>query len=228
MGAVAIWCMHYVGNRATIMCDGEPTLAIQYSPGFTAGSFFLAVIGVAMAFYFSNMSGTVTPLGTIMGGMFMGGAICGMHYLGQVGIANYQASYASSYVTGAALIAVTASTVALTIFFFFKSKWTNSWYRRIGSAVLLATAVSGMHWCATAGTEYRLISTEMNRGPTAERVIKVVTVLVRPMLAELPTIDFLAGYLLLHHTHHNISACTTLETPIKAPSTASHAGVRQF
>ena len=180
MGAVAIWCMHYVGNRATIMCEGQHVLAIQYSPGFTAGSFFLSVTGTFMAFYFFNISGHVTPLSTLVGGMLMGGAICGMHYLGQVGIVNYTATYQIPYVIGAAIIAVTACAIALSIFFFLKSKWTNKWQKRIGCAVLLATGVSGMHWVATIGTSYRLISLQPSKELSPERVINAVTVLVLP------------------------------------------------
>ena len=67
----------HTGNRATVMCNGEPGLIIQYSPGSTAGSFFLSITGVSMAFYFFNTSGAVTPLSTVVGGLLMGGAICG-------------------------------------------------------------------------------------------------------------------------------------------------------
>ena len=179
MGAVAIWCMHYIGNRATIMCNGETGLAIRYSPGFTAGSFFLAISGVFLAFYFFSITGTVTPISTLMGGLLMGGAICGMHYLGQVGIANYRPSYDIPYVVGAATISVTASTIALSIFFFFKAKWTNKWYKRVSCAALLAAGVSGMHWCATVGTNYKLITVQLStKEIPPDRVINAVTILV--------------------------------------------------
>ncbi len=63
MGAVGIWCMHFIGNLAIVMHDGEPALQIQYSPGFTAGSFLLPIVGLAIAFYFYHTSESVSVLG---------------------------------------------------------------------------------------------------------------------------------------------------------------------
>ncbi|KAG8527909.1 uncharacterized protein KY384_006825 [Bacidia gigantensis] len=176
MAAVAIWCMHYIGNRAILMLDASAGMRIVYSPGYTAGSLFLALGGVGTAFYFFSMAETVTPFTALGGGIFMGGAICGMHYLGQVGIENYDCSYTWPYVVGAAAIAGTASTIALSIFFYLKSVWTNSWMKRVGVALILATGVSGMHWCATVGTKYRLRHFAVNT-MSPQGVINVVTVL---------------------------------------------------
>ncbi|KAK8078399.1 hypothetical protein PG996_004569 [Apiospora saccharicola] len=39
MGGIAIWCMHYIGNRAIELADGQLELQIAYSAGFTALSF---------------------------------------------------------------------------------------------------------------------------------------------------------------------------------------------
>ena len=75
MGSVSIWSMHYIGNQAVIM---EPRgLYINYSPGFTAGSFFLPIFGVAIAFYFISITERVSILGTLLGGFLAGSAICG-------------------------------------------------------------------------------------------------------------------------------------------------------
>ena len=178
MGAVAVWSMHYIGNRAISLIDGQPDVQIQYSPAFTAGSFFLPICGVGMAFYFFSITERVTPLGTIIGGLLMGSAICGMHYMGQGGITNYDVAYSWPYVLGAAIIAVVASTIALSVFFYFKSEYTNSWYKRGACASLLALAVTGMHYCATKGTTYRLRRIA-SRGPLSPKnIIYAVTVLV--------------------------------------------------
>jgi hypothetical protein len=40
MDAVAIWPMHFIGNRAIQMVNGQAEYQIQYRPGHTAGSFF--------------------------------------------------------------------------------------------------------------------------------------------------------------------------------------------
>ena len=177
MGEVAIWCMHYLANKSIIILDTQPGLQIIYSPGFTAGSSLLSFFVVASAFYLLSISGVVTLPSTIVAGIFMGGAICGMHYLGQVGISNFECTYNWRYVVGSAIVSVTASTIALGFFFYLKSNWTSTWFKRVGVALMLATGVSGMHWVATFGTEYRLIRMEKHTLSPAE-VIDAVAVMV--------------------------------------------------
>ena len=41
MGGVGIWCIPFIGNLAIEMDKGQPDLQIQYSAGFTVGSFLL-------------------------------------------------------------------------------------------------------------------------------------------------------------------------------------------
>lgn len=107
----------------------------------------------------------------------VGFTVCGMHYMGQGGISNYTPVYNWSYVLGAAIIAITASTVALGLFFYLKSHWTNSWQKRGACAVILATAVSGMHWTATVGTQYRLNSSNLSQANGLSRQATVIVVI---------------------------------------------------
>jgi NO-binding membrane sensor protein with MHYT domain len=116
----------------------------------------------------------------VCGGTLAGSAICGMHYLGNASIQNFACVYNPVNVVGAALIAVAASIVALSLFFVFRAAWTSSWWKRAGSAVILAGAVSGMHWCAATGTQYRLLRlndgmNELSRNTTVIVVICLVS-----------------------------------------------------
>ncbi|RKU47465.1 hypothetical protein DL546_009270 [Coniochaeta pulveracea] len=158
MGGISIWCMHFIGNRAIRMGNGAIELQIAYSSGFTALSFFVPIFVLLVAFVVSGTSNVVSWWRTSLGGSLAGGAICGMHYLGNASINNYVCIYSYVNVIGAALIAVAASITALAMFFVFRAQWTSSWWKRAASAVLLAGAVSGMHWCALVGTQYRLKS----------------------------------------------------------------------
>ncbi|KAK3345833.1 hypothetical protein B0T25DRAFT_570990 [Lasiosphaeria hispida] len=157
MGGVAIWCMHYIGNRATGLLHDEPELQIVYSVPITVASFFVPILVLLVAFYVVTATHVITWWRIGLSGTLSGGAICGMHYLGNASISNYQCFYAIPNVAGAAVIAAAASTIALALFFVFKASWTNSWWKRIGCAIVLAGAVSGMHWCAALGTSYRLL-----------------------------------------------------------------------
>lgn len=155
MGAIAIWSMHFIGNRAIVLADGDLSMQIAYSSGATALSFFVPIFVLIPAFLAVGTNDVVSKVRVVIGGTLAGLAICGMHYLGQAGIANYTCVYSISHVAGAAVIAVIASVTALSIFFVFRAGWTNSAWKRGLCAIVLAGAVSGMHWLASVGTRYR-------------------------------------------------------------------------
>ncbi|KAF5657362.1 signaling ykoW [Fusarium heterosporum] len=136
MGGVSIWCMHFIGNRAIDLADGQPELQVAYSSGFTAVSFFVPILVLLAAFIAVGTNNVVSWWRLVAGG-----ALCGT---------------APTYVIGSAIIAIAASNVALAMFFVFRAMWANAWWKRVISSVVLAGAVSGMHWCASVGTRYRL------------------------------------------------------------------------
>ncbi|KAL8868556.1 MAG: hypothetical protein Q9174_004914 [Haloplaca sp. 1 TL-2023] len=192
MGAVAIWSMHYVGNRAIEMLSGGRGLQIRYNAASTAGSFFLAIGVVSIAFYFLGLADEVHISLILVVGCLTGAAVCGMHYLGQNGISNYVVSYDWKYVVGAAFIAVIAATVALGVFFYFKTTWTNSWYKRALCASVLAGAVSGMHWCATVGTIYRYRVVPNDHGPLSRQATVIIVLCLS--ITSCATLIFFAVY----------------------------------
>ena len=126
MRTVAIWSMHFIGNRAITMEADQPELQIGYNPGFMAGSFFLPICVVGIAFYLFTISEQVPSTGTIAGGCLTGFAICGMRYMGQGGISNYEAVYDWRFVV--------AATLSRGVFFYFRSAWTNTWWKRMACA----------------------------------------------------------------------------------------------
>ncbi|KAJ4200351.1 hypothetical protein NW767_007414 [Fusarium falciforme] len=176
MGGVSIWCMHFIGNRAIDLANGEPEMQVAYSSGFTAVSFFVPILVLLTAFIAVGTNNTVSWWRLISGGVLCGTAVCGMHYLGNASIDNYTCVYRPVYVVGSAIIAVVASNVALAMFFVFRAMWANSWWKRVISAVVLAGAVSGMHWCAAVGTRYRLVKIKPE-GNEPSRTATVVVVI---------------------------------------------------
>ncbi|KAI0485385.1 hypothetical protein F4859DRAFT_379681 [Xylaria cf. heliscus] len=177
MGGISIWSMHFVGNRAIVLGQDQPELRIAYSSGFTAISFFLPIIVLLMAFLATGANNNVSFWRIIVGGTLAGGAICGMHYIGNFSIANYSCQYKIANVVGSAIIAVMASNVALSMFFLLRASWSNSWWKRGLSGVLLAGAVSGMHWCASTGTNYRLLGLNTGSQFSHNTIVVFVTVL---------------------------------------------------
>ncbi|KAH6645916.1 hypothetical protein BKA67DRAFT_525779 [Truncatella angustata] len=177
MGGIAIWSMHFIANRAIILLDGEPEVQIAYNTGITAASFFVPILVLLLAFVAVNSSDEVKWWRVVVSGCLSGGAICGMHYLGDAAISNYHCVYVTANVVGAAVIAVTASTVALSLFFVFKAAWTNSWIRRCGCMIILAGAVSGMHWCASLGTHYVLLESAVGDSDSGSRNTTTIVVI---------------------------------------------------
>jgi len=142
------------GNRAIILEHGDPQRQILYNPGFTALSFFIPIIVLVFAFYTLGVIDRARQLHLAIAACLTGAAVCGMHYLGQLGIENYHCAYHVQNVIGAAIISVIASYVALGVFFRLREAWTDSWWKRSLCGAVLAVAVSGMHWTAAAGTIY--------------------------------------------------------------------------
>jgi NO-binding membrane sensor protein with MHYT domain len=179
LGLVAIWCMHYVGNRAIILGDGTADLQLVYNPGFTALSAFLPIIFLFAGFSLVELRQSSERyfwpflLGS---GVIAGLAITGMHYIGNFGVDNYSLSNPAGFIVGAAAIAIAASFGALALFYYFREKWVNSFPRRIGCAIVLAGAVCGMHWVASVGTTYRLKTMQEVNG--ISRNINLIVALV--------------------------------------------------
>lgn len=154
--------MHFVGNRAIVLGDGEDEIQLYYSPTYTAVSAIIPVmvlfVGLLVADKFyrgsKRLFTRVAALGTC--GLCAGAAVTEMHYLGNNGTTNYRLQLSWPHVFGAASIAVGACLISFGLFFHWSNHWMNTWWRRLVVAVFLAIAVSGMHWTAAAGTWYEI------------------------------------------------------------------------
>jgi NO-binding membrane sensor protein with MHYT domain len=144
MGGISIFSMHYLGNRAIILGDGQVFLQVIYSPAFTALSIFVPILVLLAAFITVGSNDKVSWWRVGLGGALAGLAILGMHFLGQAGISNYHLEYTVGNVVGSAIIAVSATITALSVFFLLRASWTASWWKRALIALILAGAVSGM------------------------------------------------------------------------------------
>lgn len=174
-----MWSMHFIGNRAIVLDDGDPAIQIVYSPAFTILSFFVPIVVIFLAFATVGAANDSISLARLfLGGTLAGFGFCGMHYLGQAGISNYDCIYNSICVVAAAVIAILASVGALVTFFVYRASWRTSWWKRACCALLLATAVSGMHWVASVGTYYRLRLVDLRLARTLSRGSTVVIVLI--------------------------------------------------
>jgi NO-binding membrane sensor protein with MHYT domain len=180
-GLVAIWCMHFVGNRAIMLGDGEDEIQLYYSSGYTAVSAILPVViiflGLLVAdrFYKGSRRAVTRYSALVVCGVCAGAAVTEMHYLGNNGTTNYRLQLSWPHVFGAAGIAVGACLISFGLFFHWSGHWVNFIWRRIVVACFLALAVSGMHWTAAAGTWYEIRG--YHEGPGQERNINLIIAL---------------------------------------------------
>ena len=174
MGGIGIWCMHYIGNLA-IELGKAKNGQIVYDSRCTAASFFLPIFVLLSAFYLLGVVEAAGLAYIITSGTLGGAAIVGMHYLGQLGIANYDCTYNKAFIVAAAIIAVVATNVALFVFFKMRANWSNDWWKRVLCAMVLAGAVSGMHWVAAIGTYYHY---RESYSAATERLSRTQTVII--------------------------------------------------
>ncbi|KAH6639482.1 hypothetical protein C7974DRAFT_132435 [Boeremia exigua] len=200
-GLVAIWCMHFVGNRAIVLGDGEAEIQLYYSPAFTTLSAIIPVVAiflglmVADRFYKRSKHAAVRIASLVVCGICAGAAITEMHYLGNNGTTNYRLHLNWSHVFGAAGIAVGASLLSFGLFFHWSGLWLNNIARRAVVACFLALAVSGMHWTGAAGTWYEVRG--YHNGSGQERNITLIIALCLCLSACF--VCFLLGFLKQRH-----------------------------
>lgn len=159
------------------MLHGEEAFQIAYSTGLTVVSLMMPILVLVLAFLGVSGNSRIRWWRIVFAGLLSGGAICGMHYLANGSISNYRSSYKLSYLIGSVVIAVLASTTALALFFVFENTWSSAWWKRLGCAMVLAGAVSGMHWCAAVGTSYTLLNTP-GKGVSRKDAMVIVICLV--------------------------------------------------
>jgi NO-binding membrane sensor protein with MHYT domain len=173
--------VHFVGNRAIILGDGEEGIQLYYSATYTTVSAILPVVviflGLLIAdkFYKNSKHALVRYSSLLVCGVCAGAAVTEMHYLGNNGTRNYRLILSWPHVVGAASIAVGACLISFGLFFHWSGHWVNFVWRRTVVACFLALAVSGMHWTAAAGTWYELRGYHV--GPGQERNINLIIAL---------------------------------------------------
>jgi len=196
-GLVAIWCMHFVGNRAIVMGDGEDEIQLYYSQTYTAVSAILPVVVIFLGLmiadkFYKGSQRAITRFASIgVCGLCAGAAVTEMHYLGNYGTTNYHLQLSWPHVIGAAGIAVAACLTSFSLFFHWSKHWMNNIWRRIIVACFLAIAVSGMHWTAAAGTWYEVKG--YHHGPGRERNVNLIVSLCLSLSA--CAVCFLLGFI---------------------------------
>lgn len=151
--------MHFIGNRAIILGNGESEIQLVYSPGYSTLSVFLPIIGLSVAFATAEYpfrSPTLQWIALICTGVFAGLSIVGMHYMGNFGTSNYKLQYEPQYLAASIIIAIGDCLAVLVLFYTLREKWISDWRKRFVCALFLAGGVSAMHFTASTNCIYIL------------------------------------------------------------------------
>ena len=147
-----IWAMHFVGMLAFSL-----PIPLGYDPALTIGSLLLAVLVSGGALYTVSRD-TLSTRWLAIGALLMGTGISGMHYSGMAALMMLPGIvYDPLLFLASILIAVAASLVALWICFTL-SRVHAGWlvWGRLGAAVVMGLAISGMHYTGMAAAHFPL------------------------------------------------------------------------
>jgi signal transduction histidine kinase len=136
MGGGAVWSMHFIAMTACRM-----PFPVTYDPLLTLASFLLAILVTGVGFYAvaSERRGLVRVLA---GGGFTGLGIVTMHYTGMAAMRMpARITWQPALILASVLIAIAAATLSLWFTFNLRSRLL-----RLGSALVMAGAVCGMHY----------------------------------------------------------------------------------
>jgi NO-binding membrane sensor protein with MHYT domain len=142
LGGTAIWVMHFIAMLGFTV----PGAQIRYDPLLTLASLVAAIaiagLGLTLAVVLDGRTGHL-----LLAGFLTGSGITGMHYLGMTALHMApQKHYDVRVIAAAETIAVLAATAAL--WFALRVKGLPA---TLGGAVIMAAAVTAMHYTGMAG-----------------------------------------------------------------------------
>ena len=133
-----IWSMHFVGMLAFTM-----PIPMSYDIGLTILSLVVAIFVTGVGFYVISRR-SASPLHLVLSGIFMGLGIVSMHYTGMAAMRGHaEISYDRLFVSLSVVIAIGAAMAALWLAF-----RTTNLRQKLVAAVVMALAISGMHYTA--------------------------------------------------------------------------------
>ncbi|MBC6980177.1 MHYT domain-containing protein [Caulobacter sp. 17J80-11] len=144
---LSIWSMHFI---ATLGWD--PGTPVRYRVDLTALSLLLAIVAALGGFY-ALVRLHLSRWGVGLAALLMGGAVCGMHYMGVAAVqAPLRLSHDPVMVLAAYGIAAGASALAL------RSLGREDGFgRQAAAALILGLAIAGMHFTGMAGMTATLL-----------------------------------------------------------------------
>jgi diguanylate cyclase (GGDEF)-like protein len=149
---VGIWSMHFIAMLAFSL-----PIPLGYDFATTAASLGLAIGASYLALYLTTRA-RLTAAHLLAGGVVMGVGIAGMHYTGMTAMQMAPGiHYQPAWFAASLAIAVGASTAALWMARALSNDDARHVVRkRLAAALVMAVAITGMHYAAMAAAEFPL------------------------------------------------------------------------
>jgi diguanylate cyclase (GGDEF)-like protein len=144
-----IWSMHFIGMLAFSL-----PVPMGYDVPVTLLSMLIAIVVSGFALHTVSRE-SMGPRHLLLGAVLMGLGICAMHYTGMAAMDTHPPiRYDPLLFAASVLIAIIASLAALWMAFTLREdlKWMA--YAKLGSAVIMGLAITGMHYTGMAAANF--------------------------------------------------------------------------
>ncbi|GAB00501.1 MULTISPECIES: bifunctional diguanylate cyclase/phosphodiesterase [Acinetobacter] len=181
---LAIWAMHFVGMLASHLPEGY-----NFDVSLTILSYLVGAIASVFAVWLTTRPTLPMPR-LILGAVFMGLGISGMHYTGMLALSveHHQMRYDPLLVICSVLIAICGS--GLSFLFVFKYKTAVKYRTGLKAivAVLMALSIVGMHYTGMAATSFdESIAKVLSAAQTEQSVLLFTIIFITSLV-------FVAGF----------------------------------
>jgi two-component system sensor histidine kinase/response regulator len=146
---IGIWSMHYVGMLAFRL-----PIPVRYDWPTVLVSLLAAILASAIALFVVSRK-KMNLLRAVVGSVFMGSAIAGMHYIGMAAMRlSAMCHYSRGIVIVSVVLAIVISLVAIWQTFHFRGETRSGGWRKALSAVAMGAAVPVMHYTGMAAASF--------------------------------------------------------------------------
>ncbi|WP_198587229.1 MHYT domain-containing protein [Glycomyces xiaoerkulensis] len=148
LGGTAIWMMHFTAMIGFQVTESD----IAYDPAITFLSLAVSIASVFFGLVVAGMGRRNTVAKILMAGPLTGLGVVFMHYSGMAAInISGEIAHERGYFWASVVIAVVAATAALAC-----GMYLDGWRWHSAASVVMAAAISGMHYTGMAGVQVTL------------------------------------------------------------------------
>ncbi|HEX3884439.1 MAG TPA: PAS domain S-box protein [Stellaceae bacterium] len=149
-----IWSMHFIGMLALTLPCG-----IAYSPLGTLWSMIPGILASGVALLVISRTEEPSMKRLLVSGVLMGAGIGAMHYSGMAAIqTDALIRYRPDLVLVSVLVAVVFAVASLKIRYWLRQRWRSETAATIVAAVVMGSAVAGMHYTAMEASDFYPLS----------------------------------------------------------------------